>query len=74
MRSKRTSRYRDLHQDDEEGSDHEEKIGGPVTINKAISQKEESKTLTNEDEEFLRFAEQMQRLERGEKYVEIVHK
>jgi hypothetical protein len=49
MRSKRTSRYRDSHQDDE-GSDHEQR---PVV---APPKKEENKETLNEDEEFLRFA------------------
>jgi hypothetical protein len=35
-------------------------------------EKEEVKTV--EDDEFLRFSQQMQRLERGEGYVEILHK
>ena len=55
--------------EDSPHSDHEEHIQS-ATSN--AGWKEEAKTI--EDDEFLRFSQQMQRLERGEGYVEFLHK
>ena len=53
--------------EDSPHSDQEEGIATSSAI-----EKEEAKTV--EEDEFLRFSQQMQRLERGEGYVEILHK
>lgn len=55
--------------EDSPHSDHEERIQS-ATPNAV--EKEEAKT--KENDEFLRFSQQMQRLERGEGYVEFLHK
>ena len=65
MRSKRTSRFREIREESPH-SDQEEGIATSSAI-----EKEEAKTV--EEDEFLRFYQQMQRLERGEGYVEILH-
>ena len=56
-------------QDDTPDSDHDERIQSATP-----SSKEKDEANTIENDEFLRFSQQMQSLERGEGYVEIFHK